>query len=285
MSITTDFHSHVVRSSARQMVRAAQKRGLRVLGLSEHVFQMTEGRAPLEHMVLEGPMLSFSSYIEAVQAASQDCAVEVPGNVPRSNAAGRDQSGPYDAQGRGVEVRLGLEVDFIPEKNTVIQASLQAYPWDFLIGSVHEIDGIVFERIDEIGQEEGEALWLRYMELLRAAVNSGYFSLVSHPVRMGSRNPHLPPTLDDELERLAAEATRNDIALEANGYDVLLYPQLVRRLVRACALHRTPISVGSDAHNPLQIAQAHQQTEAVLRKAGIKTVRIWKQRQIEEYAI
>ncbi|HZO70908.1 MAG TPA: PHP domain-containing protein [Ktedonobacteraceae bacterium] len=258
MSITTDFHSHVVRSSARQMVRAAQKRGLRVLGLSEHVFQMTEGRAPLEHMVLEGPMLSFSSYIEAVQAASQE---------------------------QGFDVRLGLEVDFIPEKNAVIQASLQAYPWDFLIGSVHEIDGIVFERIDEIGQEEGEALWLRYMELLRATVNSGCFSLVSHPVRMGSRNPHLPPTLDDELERLAAEATRNNIALEANGYDVLLYPQLVRRLVRACALHRTPISVGSDAHNPLQVAQAHQQTEAILRKAGIKTVRIWKQRQIEEYAI
>lgn len=258
MSITTDFHSHVVRSSARQMVRAAQKRGLRVLGLSEHVFQMTEGRAPLEHMLLEGPMLSFSSYIEAVRTAAQDSEVQV---------------------------RLGLEVDFIPEKNAVIQASLQAYPWDFLIGSVHEIDGTNFERIDEIGQEEGEALWLRYMELLRAAANSGCFSLISHPVRMGARNLHLPPTLDDELERLAAEATRNDIALEANGYDVLLYPQLVRRLVRACALHRTPISVGSDAHNPLQVAQAHQQTEVILRKAGIKTVRIWKQRQIEEYEI
>jgi|SRR5437660_8344322 len=258
MTITTDFHSHVVRSSARQMVQAAQKRGLRVLGLSEHIFQITEGRAPLEHMALEGPMLSFSSYIEAVQAAAQELEFEA---------------------------RLGLEVDFIPEKNAAIQAPLQAYPWDFLIGSVHQIDGKIFERQDEIMREEGEALWLRYMELLRAAANSGYFSLISHPVRMGARNSHLPPTLDDELERLAAEATRNNIALEANGYDILMYPHLVRRLVRACALHRTPISVGSDAHNPRQVAQAHQQTEAILREAGIKTVRIWKQRQSEEYEI
>lgn len=258
MSITTDFHSHVARSSARQMVRAAQKRGLRVLGLSEHVFQMTEGRTPLEHMVLEGPMLSFSSYIEAVHAAAQEMEFDV---------------------------RLGLEVDFIPEKNAAIQASLQAYPWDFLIGSVHQVDGKVFERLDEITREKGKALWLRYMELLRSAANSSYFSLISHPVRMAARNPHLPPTLDDELERLAAEATRNNIALEANGYDVLMYPHLVRRLVRACALHRTPISVGSDAHNPLQVAQAHQQTEVILREAGIKTIRIWRQRQIEEYEI
>ncbi|HEU5228174.1 MAG TPA: PHP domain-containing protein [Ktedonobacteraceae bacterium] len=258
MSITTDFHSHVVRSSARQMVRAAQKRGLHILGLSEHVFQMTEGRAPLEHMVLEGPMLPFSSYIEAVQTAAQEMKFDV---------------------------RLGLEVDFIPEKNAAIQASLQAYPWDFLIGSVHQVNGKIFERLDEIMPEEGEALWLRYMELLRTAANSGYFSVISHPVRMGARNPHLPPTLDDELERLAAETARHDIALEANGYDVLTYPHLVRRLVRACALHQTPISVGSDAHNPLQVAQAHQQTEAILREAGISRVRIWKQRQIEEYTL
>ena len=110
---------------------------------------------------------------------------------------------------------------------------------------------------------------------MREAVSSDYFSLVSHPVRMRSRNPFIPSTLDEELERLAAEATRCDIALEINGYDVLSYPSLVRRLARACALHQTPISVGSDAHTPRQVAQAHPQTEAILREAGITKVRIW----------
>ena len=42
MTIDTDMHSHVSRSSALQMALAAQQKGLRVLGLSEHVFQMEE---------------------------------------------------------------------------------------------------------------------------------------------------------------------------------------------------------------------------------------------------
>lgn len=254
----TDFHSHVVRSSARQMAQTARMRGLRVLGLSEHVFQMSEARTPLEHMPQEGPMLTIPQYIEAVQTAAHDASLDV---------------------------RLGLEVDFVPEKNEQIQAPLRGHNWDFLIGSVHEIDGQQFEQDGERSREEGEALWSRYYQLLRAAVQSGAFSLISHPVRLRTTNPYLPPTLDQELEQLAADATRQDVALEINGYDVLHYPDMVERLVRACALHHTPISVGSDAHNPRQIAQAHTQTGALLRKAGITRIRIWRQRTPEEYTL
>ena len=114
---------------------------------------------------------------------------------------------------------------------------------------------------------------------------SGHFSLVSHPVRMRVNNPYFPPTFDEELEQLAAEATRNDVALEINGYDMLHYHSLVRRLAKACILHRTPISVGSDAHNPKGIAQAHQQTENMLREVGITKIRLWKQMKAEEYFI
>jgi len=256
MPIDSDFHSHVSRSSARKMAQSAQEKGLRILGLSEHVFQMSEARSILEHMALEGPLLTFPAYVEEVCTADQDL---------------------------GVEVRLGMEVDFIPGKNEVIQALLQSYSWDFLMGSVHEVDGLQLGSDNKWGREEGEALWLRYFELLREAVSSRYFSVVSHPVRMRTGNPFVPSTLDEELERLAVEATRCDVALEINGYDVLAYPSLVRRLASACVLHQTPISVGSDAHNPRQIAQAHPQTEAILRETGITKVRIWKQLVAEEY--
>lgn len=129
MPLDTDFHSHVVRSSALQMAQSARERGIRVLGLSEHIFQMNEARTPLTHMVLEGPILSFQEYIEAVQIAGQQS---------------------------GIDVRLGLEVDFIPEKNVAIQASLQNYPWDFLIGSVHQVDGQLFERDNKLTRAQGE---------------------------------------------------------------------------------------------------------------------------------
>src|SRR5215469_16857413 len=259
MTIVTDFHSHVVPSSATQMVQAAQQKGLRVLGLSEHVFQMEEARPTLDHMPLEGPLLPFATYIEDVRGAARQAS--------------------FDA-------RLGLEVDFIPTKSELIQSAIQGYDWDFLIGSVHEIDGRFVEPAEsQWSKEEGEALWLRYFELLRGTVSSGYFSLVSHPVRMRVSNPHLPPAFDEELERLAAEAARRDVALEINGYDVLNYHSLVQRLAKACALHRTPISVGSDAHYPRGVAQAHKQSEDILREAGITTIRTWKHREPEEYRL
>jgi len=258
MIIDTDMHNHVSRSSAWQMVQAARQKGLRVLGLSEHVFQMEETRSALQHLKPEGPLLTFNTYIEDVHTAAS-----------QSN----------------IDVRLGLEVDFIPGRNELIHAFIQEYNWDFLIGSVHEINGMQFEANHKWNREEGEALWLRYFELLRGVVMSGHFSLVSHPVRMRVNNPYLPSTFDEELEQLAAEATRNDVALEINGYDMLHYHSLVRRLAKACILHRTPISVGSDAHNPKGIAQAHQQTENMLREVGITKIRLWKQMKAEEYFI
>ena len=258
MTIDTDMHSHVSRSSAWQMVLAAQQKGLRVLGLSEHVFQMQETRLALQHLEPEGPLLTFNTYIEDVRAA-----------------AGQSN----------VDTRLGLEVDFIPGKNELIHSFIHEYTWDFLIGSVHEINGIQFEANHKWNREEGEALWLEYLELLRRVVTSRHFSVVSHPVRLRVNNPYLPSTFDEELDHLAAEATRYDVALEINGYDMLHYHGLVRRLAKACVMHRTPISVGSDAHHPRGIAQAHQQTEDMLREVEITKIRLWKQMKAEEYSI
>ena len=258
MTIDTDMHSHVSRSSALQMALTAQQKGLRVLGLSEHIFQMQETRLSLQHLEPEGPLLTFDTYIEDVRTAAS-----------QSN----------------IDIRLGLEVDFIPEKNQLIHLFIREYSWDFVIGSVHEINGIQLEANYKWSREEGEALWLQYFELLRRVVISGQFSVVSHPVRLRVNNPYLPPTFDEELEHLAAEATHNDVALEINGYDMLHYHSLVRRLAKACMLHHTPISVGSDAHLPRGIAQAHQQTENMLHEIGITKIRLWKQMKAEEYFI
>jgi len=256
MTIDTDFHSHVARSSARQMALAAREKGLRILGLSEHIFQMTEARPTLQHLPDEGPTLSFSEYSKAVRAAAQEVAIET---------------------------RLGLEVDFIPGLNEQIQAFLPGHDWDYLIGSVHEVDGVLIEDDRVTDREEAGARWLRYFTLLREAATCGAFSLVSHPVRMRIENAFLPPNFDEELEHLAAEAARCDVALEINGYDVLRYTNLVRRLARACALHHTPVSVGSDAHYPARVAQAHQHSEEILREAGIHEVRIWRRMEPESY--
>src|SRR5437762_13092034 len=105
MALDSDFHSHVVRSSPAQMIQSAHEKVIHVLSLSEHVFQMREGRPPLEHMPREGPMLTIPNYFAAVKAASEQAPIEV---------------------------RIGLEVDFVPGKNEAIRQPLQGHSWDFL---------------------------------------------------------------------------------------------------------------------------------------------------------
>lgn len=256
MSIDTDFHNHVVRSSAEQMIQTAMQRGLHVLGLSEHIFHMSEARPLLPHMPQEGPLTTLDHYFREIEEAAE-----------QSRFA----------------ARVGLEVDFVPDKHAALWRIIAGHQWDFLIGSVHEVDGILFEKPQKRSRAEGEALWLHYFELLHAAVACGAFSLVSHPVRMRAANPYLPPRLDDELEHLAAEAARHDVALEINGYDILTYPSLVKRLARACARQQTPISVGSDAHNPREIARGHQLSLQLLHEVKITRVRTWKKMAAEEY--
>jgi histidinol-phosphatase (PHP family) len=94
---------------------------------------------------------------------------------------------------------------------------------------------------------------------------------------MARQNPHVPASLDEELEHLAAEARTRNVALELNGYDMRKYPKLVRRVARACASQRAPISVGSDAHRFQDLAGKHLETEAIMREAGLTHVRTWKQ--------
>ena len=259
MSLPADYHMHTplcrhATGEPTELAAQAVRIGLQEIGFSEHNPMIRDDWDDW-HM-LQGDL---DQYVEKVCQARRD--------HPQ------------------LTIKLAMEVDFIPGKNEDIQASIQGHDWDFLIGSVHEIDGLLLESKWNISRETGQALWLRYFGLLGEVVSSGYFSLVSHPVRMCVGNPHLPPNFDEELERLAAEATRCDVALELNGYDVLTYPSLVRKLAKACALQRTPVSIGSDAHRPGEVAQAHDPTKEIMREAGLSRIRTWKQRVPEEYSI
>src|SRR5947209_7187050 len=121
------------------MAIGAKEKGLQVLGISEHIYQLYEYRPGLEHLPPEGSFLRTTDYIQQIREA---------------------------ARVLSFDIRLGLEVDFIPSKNEAIQLAIQNQPWDFLIGSIHEVDGLQFEEEYSWSREEGEVLWTQYFKLL-----------------------------------------------------------------------------------------------------------------------
>ncbi len=86
------------------------------------------------------------------------------------------------ARDRGLPVKLGLEVDYVPGREDETRELLAPYPWDYLLGSVHFIDGLGVDGeprlLDAVGVEEA---WQRYFETLAAAARSGLFDSLSHP--------------------------------------------------------------------------------------------------------
>jgi histidinol-phosphatase (PHP family) len=253
--LTSDFHTHFSLSSLEAMIHAAFHRGVTTLGISEHLFQLKEARPVVGHLPQEGPLLSLAQY----QATIEAC------------------------KGPQVDLRLGLEVDVLPEKQDEIEALLHPVPWDFLIGSVHELRvGDLIDDVPPHSEKEGVQRWQTYFHLLREAVSSGLFDVVSHPLRMRAENPWVPSNLNEELEHLAVTAANVQVALEINGTDVQIWPDGVRALIRACARYHTPVSVGSDAHVPEHVARAHAWSAEALIQAGITTIRIWKQRVPQE---
>ena len=169
-----------------------------------------------------------------------------------------------------MKVLLGLEVDFVPGTEGEVAAMLQEVDWDYLIGSVHEIGGWdLFTNTPE-DASEGVRLWERYYSLFAEAIESGMFDVISHPVRNALLNPHLPDNFDAMLDSIAAVAADNDVALELNGEDVTVWPELVERLARACGRTGCLISLGSDAHGPEDVARGLQQATEIAVAAGVR---------------
>jgi histidinol-phosphatase (PHP family) len=226
------------------MAAAAEHAGLRVLGVSEHLYQIREGRGLLADPPLEGVLYSLDDYVRHVRWTAAP----------------------------GVQVRLGLEVDFVPGRETAIAAFLGTIEdWDFLIGAVHRVEGHSIGEARAMGLAEGWRVWRAYAKLLGAAAESGLYDVLAHPVRLARRiSP--PPYLGDLLAEVAERASRSGTALELSTPDLVETPAATATLVAACRRAGARVTLGSGAYRPEEVARHFDRAAALLRQHGITSV-------------
>lgn len=247
-----DYHTHICEPSLDVMLARAAKLGIREYAVTEHIFQLNEGHPLFPQIPPEGARIAREWYVATVP-----------------------KRGAY----YGVDVRLGLEVDFVPGLEAAVQQVLDGVAWDVLLGSVHEIDGFDLFESSPDSPEHGETLWRRYVELLTAAARSGMFDVITHPVRNTLLNEHVPADIDELLDELTQHAARGQVAIELNGEDTESWPQHVQRLANACARNRCAISFGSDAHGPRRIGRGMQQAMEIAVDAGVTHAVSFRQRE------
>ena len=243
---------HTVEAIERY-VEVARSRGIDEIGFAEHVYYFRRTR-PLWDVPyqVERCVYEIEPYVDAV----------------------------LEAKRRGLPVKLGLEVDYVAGREDETRELLEPFPWDYLLGSVHFVDGLGIDGeprlLDAVGIEE---TWRRYFEALACAARSGLFDVLSHPdlVKIwGARGDAAAAA--SEAEQCAAAVAEAGIAAEVSSAGLHkpvgeLYPS--SELLRAFRERDVPITLASDAHVAENVGRDLDRAVAHARSAGYETVSVF----------
>jgi histidinol-phosphatase (PHP family) len=173
-----------------------------------------------------------------------------------------------------VTIRLATEADFIPGHERHLEQILRSYDWDYVIGSVHFIDGWGFDDsryVSRFSDWSIDELYARYFDLVGASAETGLFDTIGHSdlvKKFGHRPTTDPVRWYTELaKRLAGAgvcAEVNTGGLRKPVGEVYPHPDLLGAYHRA----GVPLTIGSDAHAPSEVAADFASATALMRAAG-----------------
>lgn len=157
-----------------------------------------------------------------------------------------------------IKVKFGLEVCYTPESKEFIKDVLKNYDFDFLVGAIHSIDGILYDMSfsKELLWEKFDVnhIYKRYYELLLNMIDSKIFDQVAHPDTIKLFNYYPNFDLKDTYLNLAKHIKDNKMKAENNTgcYYRYNHPDmgLSDELLKIFVENDVEIITTSDAHYP-----------------------------------
>ena len=173
-----------------------------------------------------------------------------------------------------VPVLFGGEADYLPDSEAEVEELTEAYPFDYVIGSVHFIGDWAFDHpghTDGFDAWDRRALYERYFGLVCDAARSGLFDIVGHIDLVKKFGHRLDGDWSDLAEQVCEAIVEGGLCVEINtaGFDKPVGEQYASAaIVRRLALHSIPLTFGSDAHAPGQVGRYFGRAVALARDAG-----------------
>ncbi|MBN1387969.1 MAG: histidinol-phosphatase [Bacteroidales bacterium] len=255
MIYRTDYHIHTNYSDGKgwpeDYIKAAIEKGLSEIGFSDHL-TLTD-----EQQDWSIKLSRLGEYIDRI-------------NKLRETVT-------------GIKVRLGLEVDYFPDKEEQIYQTISGLPLDYVIGSVHYMgEGTVDLGPEYYEGKDIDRLFELYFNLIAQAASSGLFDFMAHPdlVRIFR---YFPSVNAEPMYRfLAGELSKSDVAFEVNtnGMNKPLkdfYPD--RRYLHVFMEEGVPVCVNSDAHNPSRLGQYFDDAYTLIINAGFTEMVTFRKRE------
>ena len=263
-----DYHTHHVRcghavGELEEYVQRGIEIGLSQLGLSDHL--------PLIHVdpatyypEMAMPMDELPRYVEECLRLKEKYRQDI-------------------------QIRVGLEADYIEGYEEQIRDILERYPFDYVIGSVHFLGEWDISDYRQTHNWEGRDVldvYRQYYEAVQKAAATGLYDITGH-LDVIKRFGQVPP-VEQEAERFALEdaalraVKQADMVMELNSSGLAkvcaeIFPS--RRIVEQAIALGIPLTLGSDAHDPLKLSDGLDQARAQLQELGVQQLAVFENRQ------
>jgi histidinol-phosphatase (PHP family) len=254
------YHVHSTYSDGkktiRELVEAAVAQGLDELGISDHYVLLPEGRSVSWSMSLDG----LAQYLAELEEVAEEF------------------------RGRLV-IRKGLEVDYDHATENGLAEVLRAHDFDFVIGSVHFIDGFPVdespEHWDRLSESERNDMIRAYWARIELMARSRLFDFAGH-LDLYKKFGHRPTIDVSRYVTAALDAiAASGMAVEINTAGWFLpaceaYPSL--EILSACRSRGIPIIINSDAHEPSNLTRGFDRAYELARSVGYSEVLAYNRR-------
>jgi len=264
MIMFIDYHTHHKRcghaeGELEQYIQRGIEIGLDQLGLSDHM--------PLLHV-------DPATYLP-------DMAMPM-GELPRYVEECLQLKAKYSDI---IDIRVGLEGDYIEGYEAEIAQIINAYPWDYVIGSVHFLgvwDISDFRQLAGWNHRDKYEVYQQYYDAVQKAARTGFYDYIGH-IDVIKRYGFVPEEDVTELEKQTLDVIRKQgLAIELNASGLRMpakemFPS--RRMLDYCFQLGIPLTIGSDAHQPERLGQYLEQATDLLREIGFTELATFKARQ------
>jgi histidinol-phosphatase (PHP family) len=272
--VIVDYHMHLrgpgpgpeegpiehTAAAVEAYVDAAAAHGVDEIGFTEHLYYFRQFEGLVTHPYQRDRMdHDLETYVDAV----------------------------VESKSRGLPVKLALEVDWFQGREEELARALEPYPWDYLVGSVHIVDG---EAIDlEPGAWEHRSVgdvWHRYFDQLRALARSRIVDVLAHPdlVKIFGRRP-APEQARAQYQETVDVLEECGVAVEVSSAGLHrpvgeIYP--APEFLALCRERGVAATTASDAHLSQNVGRDLDRAVEHLLQAGYDTITVFDGREARQ---
>jgi histidinol-phosphatase (PHP family) len=259
-----DFHNHTslcchAFGEMDEYVKAAINKDIKIFGFAAHSPWMPQGAEKMALSYEEVPL-----YVSGVKKLQK---IYSTGDNPV------------------IDIRLGMEMDFLPDRMDLPDKFTKEYDLDYAIGSVHYIGSWGFDQETQMhlySKKTVRGVYERYFDLIKQLAKSGKFDIIGH-IDLVKKFGHFPENgWDDIQEDVAKIIGECDITVEINtsGLDKPVkefYPGV--DFVKKLKKYNVPVTLGSDAHCPEDVGRYFEKAISMLKEIGYTEIMTFKKRQ------